>query len=208
MTLRVGTLVRLPLLRRLRQAILGTGRGRSASLAPTNLERNRFYPGQLITAEDLAQEQLYVREKLRRHNRLLHGWGIVSGLEVESSSDCEVTISNGYAIDAYGEEIVVPETAHLDVCKSGPPAEGQTGYLAIRFAEHHVRPTPTPNGESEPQRTREGYKLAVLTKLPATYEYKGPPPADATWVVLAKVTVSDGEVSVETGSQRRYAVPC
>ena len=208
MTLQLGTLARLPLLRRLRQAILVADRGRSTSLEPANLERNRFYAGQLITAEDLAQEQLYVREKLRRHNRLLHGWGIVSGLEVESSSDCEVTISKGYAIDAYGEEIVVPEAAHLDVCKSGALADGQTGYLAIRFAEHDVRPTATPNGESEPQRTREGYELAVLTRLPATSEYEGPPPANVQWVVLAKVTISDGEVSFETGAHRRYAVPC
>jgi hypothetical protein len=196
----------------LRRAILDTGRernrSRNASVEPANLERNHFYAGRLITAEDLALEQLYVREKLRRHNRLLHGWGIVSGLEVESSSGCEVTISKGYAIDAHGEEIVVPEAAHLDVCKSGAVAEGETGYLAVRAVEHAVSPAPTPEGGTEPQRTREAHELAVLTELPETSEQESSPPADSGWVVLAELAVHDGQVSVETGAHRRYVVPC
>ena len=44
------------------------------------LERVAFFPGQMLTAVDLTAEQDHVREKLRRHNRFLHGWGVVSGI--------------------------------------------------------------------------------------------------------------------------------
>ncbi|PYV22134.1 MAG: hypothetical protein DMG27_18945 [Acidobacteria bacterium] len=39
-------------------------------------ERPRYFPRQLITPDDVTLEQDYFRNKLRRHNRLLHGWGV------------------------------------------------------------------------------------------------------------------------------------
>ena len=72
------------------------------------IERTRYFTGQLLGEADLAQEQLYFREKLRRHNRMLHGWGIVSGLDVRAGpADGELTVEPGYALDRYGDEIVV-----------------------------------------------------------------------------------------------------
>lgn len=46
------------------------------------LERPRYFPRQLITPEELNLEQRYFRDRLRRHNRLLHGWGVVCGAMV------------------------------------------------------------------------------------------------------------------------------
>jgi hypothetical protein len=37
-------------------------------------ERVRYFSRQLITADDLTQDQIYHHEKRRLHNRLLHGW--------------------------------------------------------------------------------------------------------------------------------------
>ena len=55
----------------------------SLSTKDTNrLERVRYFPRQLMTAEDMRTEQAYFVERLRRHNRLLHGWGIICGLQV------------------------------------------------------------------------------------------------------------------------------
>ena len=51
-----------------------------------SLERPRFFSSKLLRTEDLALEQQYFREKLRRHNRNLHGFGIVSGLKVTTDS--------------------------------------------------------------------------------------------------------------------------
>jgi hypothetical protein len=72
------------------------------------LERPRFFAGQLLTEAELNSEQSYVRAKNRLHNRYLHGWGVVCGLEVVCH-DCagQVTIKPGYALDPCGEDIVV-----------------------------------------------------------------------------------------------------
>ncbi len=50
------------------------------------LERVRYFPRQMITPADLTQAQDYMRAKLRRHNRMLHGWGVVCGCEVQATS--------------------------------------------------------------------------------------------------------------------------
>ena len=54
--------------------------GRAASL-----ERVRYFPGQLLTPDDLTADQDHVRAKLRRHNLLLHGWGVVCGAGVRAA---------------------------------------------------------------------------------------------------------------------------
>src|SRR5262245_32789155 len=71
-------------------------------------ERVRFFAGQVIEAEDLNQQQEYLRGRLRRHNLMLHGWGVVSGcLVTPSEQDWTVRIEPGYALDGRGDEIVV-----------------------------------------------------------------------------------------------------
>ena len=44
--------------------------------------RPRFFAGQVLTADDLNRLDHYIRAKHRLHNRQLHGWGVVNGLEV------------------------------------------------------------------------------------------------------------------------------
>jgi hypothetical protein len=41
--------------------------------------RMGFFDGRLRSAEHLTVEQDYVLGRLRRHNRLLHGCGVVQG---------------------------------------------------------------------------------------------------------------------------------
>ena len=48
----------------------------------TMLERVRYFPRQLLPADDLSAEPDYLRERARRHNRYLHGWGVVCGCSV------------------------------------------------------------------------------------------------------------------------------
>lgn len=72
------------------------------------MERPRFFAGQLLTEAELNSEQAYVLAKNRLHNRYLHGWGVVCGLEVVCSScDGWVHIREGYAIDPCGNDIIV-----------------------------------------------------------------------------------------------------
>ena len=119
------------------------------------LERVRFFQRQLLTVADMVTEQDYIRQKLRRHNRFLHGWGVVCGLEVipQPTGDApwRVEITAGYALGPYGDEVYVGESVFLDLAQCGPDAltspcepdvlegpsevSGGTLYVAIKFAE-------------------------------------------------------------------------
>ncbi len=124
--------------------------------------RNRFFTGKLLTAEDLELEQQYVREKLKRHNRNLHGFGVVSGLAVSRSSGNVVTITPGLAIDCQGNEILVEEPLRHSIPESG----GEIIFLAIRYAEQAKHPVSCvqPNCDLEHSRIEETFAVVFGTK--------------------------------------------
>jgi hypothetical protein len=156
-------------------------------------ERPRYFFGQVIGVDDLEQEQLYHREKARRHNRFLHGWGIVRGLEVRAATHAtrKVTISPGYALDRHGEEIVVSRSVPVDL--SGHAA-GKTLYVAVRYDERPERPVPTPGG-LEYTRIRETFAVEVLVRLPRRKPL----------VVLADVELGrSGKIANIGTARRRY----
>jgi hypothetical protein len=109
----------------------------------SKIKRVRYFSGQLLNAQDLEDEQRYFREKLKRHNRHLHGSGVVFGLEA-SIVDQKVQISPGFALDCTGEEIVVPETAHID-----PPNDQRFAFLMIAYKERKSDPVPAPGGSQD-----------------------------------------------------------
>jgi hypothetical protein len=49
------------------------------SIAP--FTRNHYFTGKLMQVGDFDTEQRYGVDKLRLHNRVLHGWGVVCGLK-------------------------------------------------------------------------------------------------------------------------------
>jgi len=156
-------------------------------------ERPRYFFGQVIGVDDLEQEQLYHREKARRHNRFLHGWGIVRGLEVRAATHAtrKVTISPGYALDRHGEEIVVSRSVPVDL--SGHAA-GKTLYVAVRYDERPERPVPTPMGQQY-TRIRETFAVEVLVRLPRRKPL----------VVLADVELGrSGKIANIGTARRRY----
>lgn len=57
----------------------GTRSGKRSAFSFGVLERPRYYPRQLMTPDDLLLEADYFRDRLRRHNMFLHGWGVVCG---------------------------------------------------------------------------------------------------------------------------------
>lgn len=79
------------------------------------LKRVHYFDHQFLKVHDFQAEQDYHVEMRRRHNRLLHGWGVVEGLEVRQKSQREITIEPGMAIDNKGREIVIsgPLTCQL-----------------------------------------------------------------------------------------------
>jgi hypothetical protein len=118
---------------------LAAGDGGEHPGAPT---RVNFFAGQLLAAEDLAAEQNYLREKSRRHNRVLHGCGIVSGLQVsvdQSTGGQTLTIAPGHAIDAAGEQLDVPAPVVVAL-----PVRGDALLVQIAFSELPCEPVPAP----------------------------------------------------------------
>jgi hypothetical protein len=79
--------------------------------------RPRFFAGQLLTEQDLNRLDAYIRAKNRMHNRQLHGWGVVNGLQVRCDPcGTNVIVGTGYAIDPCGEDIVVCNDVAVDIC--------------------------------------------------------------------------------------------
>jgi hypothetical protein len=79
--------------------------------------RPRFFAGQVLQADDLNRLDAYIRSKNRLHNRQLHGWGVVNGLEVTCNPCGDgVTVSCGYALSPCGEDIVVCDAVTVDIC--------------------------------------------------------------------------------------------
>lgn len=81
--------------------------------------RPRFFPGQLLTDEDLNRLQNYVIDKNRLHNRYLHGWGVACGLEVvcDPCTPGGVIVRTGYALSPCGDDIVVCADTTVDLCR-------------------------------------------------------------------------------------------
>src|SRR5687768_1936841 len=108
------------------------------------LERPHYFSGKLLTAADFQQEQEYQLDRSRRNNRFLHGWGIVSGLDVYTEDETTVVVSPGFALDCAGNELVLalPEKISLS---------SLTGkhYLTICYVETPVAEQPSSQTEIE-----------------------------------------------------------
>ncbi|HYF77486.1 MAG TPA: hypothetical protein VD973_10165 [Symbiobacteriaceae bacterium] len=94
-----------------------THRPAAGTCAEGCFERVAYYPGQFLTDKDLNQDQAYQNAKRRMHNRLLHGHGVVCGLEVTQATPGSslVTVHPGSAIDPEGNEIFVDRETVIDL---------------------------------------------------------------------------------------------
>ena len=112
------------------------------------LQRVLYFTGQLLSEDDFKTEQYYFIEKHRLHNRHLHGWGVVNGLEVSVDKGNVVHVSPGLALDCAGNEILLLSEAKLKV-----PARASEFYVVIEYREIEVFPVPIApdtGGSTEP----------------------------------------------------------
>lgn len=79
--------------------------------------RPRFFAGQLLTDETFNNLDHYIIEKNKLHNRYLHGWGVVCGLEVVCGPCNQVTVRPGYALSPCGDDIIVCKPTSVDICE-------------------------------------------------------------------------------------------
>lgn len=136
--------------------------------------RLRWFTGRFITARDLTDEQDYHLERHRLHNRLLHGWGTVCGLEVHphDRADCAhewLWVDAGIAIDCRGREIVLPgrEAVQWKVDPTLSSDEDALAILCLCYDECLTEPLPAIVGgcehgaTTEPGRVVERWRFEV-----------------------------------------------
>jgi hypothetical protein len=157
-------------------------------------ERNNYYFGQLLTASGFTDEQAYFNEKRWMMNRFGLGWGVLCGLKIRphDQDKRKVFIEPGFALDAYGHEIMVCQEETVDFTlahdncppdEPGPaPENSSLYYLCIKYEECGVNPSPIPLDSCEGykeecayNRIREGYRFVVSRKNP---EYNDAPKSD------------------------------
>ncbi|HEV7404249.1 MAG TPA: hypothetical protein VGO11_15010 [Chthoniobacteraceae bacterium] len=156
-----------------------------------SLKRLRFFPGKLLTTEDLAAEQEYHLAKQRARNLGQFGPGVVAGLHV-STEAAGIRLSPGLAIDRRGRDVIVQES----IVGPFPPALLRA-WLTISYKETPTDPIPAPTwGEVEYTRIEEGFHLA--------WAPLGAPDPDA--IVLAEVEKTPAGWRVNPTAHRIWMV--
>lgn len=139
-------------------------------------ERNRYFYGKLLTVRDFESEQRYVNDKRRMINRLLHGAGVVCGLQVVAVDDKTIAVETGMALDYAGREIVVasPVTQKLSMIDGFVSNDyAQNVYLCLEYDErgkeavYSVAGSSTrPEESGEYNRIQESYRLFIREEGP------------------------------------------
>ena len=102
------------------------------------LQRVRYFTGQVLGEDDFNTEQNYFIEKHRLHNRHLHGWGVVNGLEVSVDKSNVVHVAPGIAIDCAGNELLLCSPQEL-----AAPRKAGEFFIVLEYRETEVNPVPS-----------------------------------------------------------------
>jgi len=155
--------------------------------------RVNFFAGRILSADDLRAEQEHARARQWLHNRMLHGAGVVSGLDVVVEGGDDIVVSPGMAIDGLGREIVLAEPRRLDGSDVVADSHGRI-QVVVAWAEHPLGEVvgpdgPVPDGYVE----RPDVVLADRTVVEAANDT----------VVLARAHRRDGELLVDPSVRQR-----
>lgn len=96
-------------------------------------KRLHYFNGQFLQDVDFKAEQDYHVERQRRHNRLLHTFGVAEGLTVAVPDGKTVTVSPGTAIDGQGHQIVLTQGDARSLPLA--PFAGKKIVVVISYAE-------------------------------------------------------------------------
>lgn len=157
-----------------------------------SFKRARYFHGMLMTDRDFREEQIYHNEKRKLMNRMLHGWGVVCGFDIQwEAGKPALTVKPGMALDCHGNEILVCDPVDIDLsslpCSAKTPPRGTVEYclqqdakqepavyyIGIRYHEVPTDPVPVyaPGGGCEEKaceysRIREGFCIEIFDHRP------------------------------------------
>lgn len=160
------------------------------------VRRLNYSNGQLLDVSDFNDEQAYHRDQRRLHNRVLHGWGIVDGLEVDlTDNGTDLAIRPGSALDKDGREIVLtgPKPEPAKIAARVPALRSVTVYLTIAYRD-----------EDDPATLVKDKLYARRCMQKPALDVPTVAPTDGSAIVLARVTVdATGKLSVDASVRTR-----
>ena len=134
-------------------------------------ERNRYYPGKMLTTADFQAEQSYHINKMRFMNSLMYGAGIVCGCSVVNLDDLSILIESGVVLDGDGREIIIDSSIvkKLSAIEGFDMLQGSTACLCVRFKEKDIHSVygvshKESDQEYEYNRISEGYEIFLVDK--------------------------------------------
>jgi len=156
-------------------------------------KRNLYRTGLVLGVDEFLQEEIYLLEKHRLHNRALHGYGTVCGLEVavrDTTGGPEVVVEPGLAVNPDGREIRVPvaqcgrlndwldrHREEVETSFASPPPDRLSLYLVLCYRECETDRVPIPGGpcrsledSSAPSRIADAFELALRLTPPQQIE--------------------------------------
>ncbi|HUC70079.1 MAG TPA: hypothetical protein VMS01_02690, partial [Stellaceae bacterium] len=141
----------------------------------TDIKRLNYFTSQFLGEKDFNEEQDYHVDMRRRHNRLLHSWGIADGLAVTRGGNKTVTVGAGTAIDKNGNEIVLRDPATKDLSVFGADK-----WIWLTLKYHEELTDRTQGGDT---RWVERPTIEADTTLPAQ---------DGSVIVVGKIWTDPG----------------
>ncbi|MEO6775560.1 MAG: hypothetical protein ABI467_21545 [Kofleriaceae bacterium] len=131
-------------------------------------QRPLFFEGEYLSASDLEQLVIYLRDQASRHLVGGHTWGIVAGLQLleqpVASGAVDMFLLPGYAIDGYGRPIVVVNPVRLGVDRFNGQPSGPV-QVWLRY------------DEGQTNATRPGFQVCcnggdAYSRVAESYEYE------------------------------------
>lgn len=137
-------------------------------------ERNRYYPGKMLTSADFLAEQTYFNNKRRFMNNMMFGAGIICGCGVFSLDDLSLLVESGAAIDGLGREIIVESSVvkKLSAIEGFDQLKTNCASLCLRYKEKETHTVYALNSQNmdkeyEYNRITEGYQLFLMDSVDA-----------------------------------------
>ena len=148
-------------------------------------KRPHYFNSQFLIVRDFQDEQTYHDELLRRHNRLMHEWGVVQGLEVKKGDNASFVIEVGSAIDRDGHEIILDDRRTLTAAEIQTARQaagtGQDILVTIAFYEDD-------SGEPDDQYPGGAKNVTRKVQVPKVVATKSAAPNAIT---LAKISANN-----------------
>ncbi len=103
-------------------------------------ERNRYYPGKMLTTADFQAEQNYHIDKLRFMNSRMYGSGIVCGCGVFNLDDLSILVESGVVIDGTGREIIIDSSIvkKLSTVSGFDSLHTDLASLCVKYREDEI----------------------------------------------------------------------